>query len=277
MAGLFDLVGLLLQHHPLDFSIADPMEQFEIVDIIPLKIGDINISFSNAALSMAMVLLVACAFMSLATRKVSLVPGRMQSLGETLHGFVADTLREMAGNEGMKFFPYIFTLFLFIFLANLLGLLPTLPGIPHWAHVFTPTSHLAVTLTLAMITILIVIVYGLYKNGFKFFKLFAPSGVPLWLLPLIIVIEFVSFLSRPLSLAIRLFANMFAGHLILKLFAGFTIALLGAAGAMKGLAIFPILGSVAVYLLEILVAFLQAYIFAVLSSMYLGDALHPDH
>ncbi len=269
-----NLLGLAKQN-PIGLKAADPMEQFEIVRIFP--VGNTPFDFSNASLSMVMVVVVSCIFMFLATRKVSMVPGRMQAVGETLHGFVSDMLREMAGNDGLRFFPYIFTLFLFIFVANLLGLLPTLPSIPKMFHVFTPTSHLAVTLSLAMITISIVLIYGLYKNGFKFFKLFLPGGVPLWLAPLIVPIEIVSFLSRPLSLAIRLFANMFAGHLILKLFAGFVVSLIAAGGLMSGLAILPILGNVAIYLLEILVAFLQAYIFSVLSCMYLGDALHPDH
>jgi F-type H+-transporting ATPase subunit a len=256
---------------------AGPMDQFEIKELIPFGTESYNLAFTNASLWMAIAVFVGCLFMFLATSKSQLVPGRMQSAGEMLYTFVADMLRDVTGPDGMKFFPYIFTLFFFILLCNFLGLFPSIPGTPDWFHTFTPTSHLAVTLALALLTISIVIVYGLFKNGFKFFKLFAPSGVPAILLPLIIVIELVSFLSRPLSLAIRLFANMLAGHLILKLFATFAIGLFGAGGIFGVIGIIPILGNVAITLLELLVAFLQAYIFAILSSMYLADALHPDH
>lgn len=257
-------------------AFADPMEQFVIRDIIPFG-PDGMFSFTNSALWMLIAVLVACAFMFAATRNLKLVPGRMQAAGESLYQFVADMLRESAGPEGMKFFPYIFTLFFFVFLNNFLGLLPSLPGMPHDLHTFTPTSHLAVTLSLALLTIAIVLIYGFYKNGLTFFKLFLPAGIPMWLAPLIIIIELISFASRPLSLSIRLFANMFAGHLILKLFAGFVVALLAAGGLTSTLSILPLFGNVAIYLLEILVAFLQAYIFAILSCIYLADAIHPDH
>lgn len=257
-------------------ALAGPMDQFVIRDIIPFG-PDGQLSFTNSSLWMLIAVLVGCGFMFAATSNLKPVPGRMQAAGEMLYQFVANMLRDSAGAEGMKFFPYIFTLFLFIFLCNFLGLLPSIPGSPYELHVFTPTSHIAITLSLALLTILIVLVYGLYKNGFKFFKLFAPSGVPLPMLALIIPIEIISFLSRPLSLAIRLFANMLAGHLVLKLFAGFVVALLGAGGIAAGLSILPLLGNIAIYLLEILVAFLQAYIFAILSCIYLADAIHPDH
>ena len=256
---------------------AGPMDQFEILEIFPVGTDTLNLAFTNASLWMMISVIAGCLFMFLATRKAQLVPGRMQAAGELLYTFVADMLREVTGQEGMKFFPYIFTLFFFILLCNFIGLLPSIPGTPHWLHVFTPTSHIIVTLALAMVTMTIMIVYGLYKNGFKFFKLFAPAGVPVLMLPLIIAIEIISFASRPLSLAIRLFANMFAGHLLLKLFAGFVISLLSVGGLVSGIAIFPLLGNIAVLFLELLVAFLQAYIFTILSCMYLADAIHPDH
>jgi F-type H+-transporting ATPase subunit a len=161
---------------------------------------------------------------------------------------------------------------------NFFGLIPSMPGLAYEYHTFTPTSHLIVTLALAMVTITIVIVYGFAKNGLKFFKLFAPSGLPLWLMPLLIPIEVISFLSRPISLAVRLFANMFAGHIILKLFAGFVVSLIGAGGAVSILGIAPFLGAVAVTMLEFLVAALQAYVFAILTCIYLSDAAHAaDH
>lgn len=262
----------------IDFRAAGPIEQFEILPIIPLSIGSIDISFTNSALWMLISLGVVSIFFSLATSRGALIPGRLQSMAEVLYEFISNLVRDIIGPEGRKFFPYVFTLFIFILMANLLGLLPTIPGLPHELHTFTTTSHLVVTLALSMATILIVVIYGFAKNGLKFFKLFVPSGVPLWLLPLIAVIEFVSFLSRPISLSVRLFANMFAGHIILKLFAGFIISLIGAGGAFTLLGILPFLGTVAVTLLEFLVAGLQAYVFAILTCIYLSDAAHAaDH
>ena len=187
-------------------------------------------------------------------------------------------VRDSIGQNGMKFFPYVFTLFIFILISNWLGLMPSIPGAPHELHTFTTTSHIIVTFALALLTITIVIIYGFYKNGFKFLKILLPSGTPMWLAPLMIVIETIAFLSRPISLAIRLFANMTAGHVILKVFAGFVISLLSASAAMKAASIIPFLGLIAVTMLEILVGFLQAYIFAILTCIYLGDAEHAaDH
>lgn len=257
-------------------AFAGPMDQFEILQIIPLG-PEGTLDFTNASLWMGISVAVACIFMAMATSKLQLVPGKLQSSAEFLYTFISDMLRGITGNDGMKFFPYIFTLFFFIFMCNLLGLLPSIPGTPHQFHVFTPTGQIIVTLALALLTISLVLITGFAKNGLRFFKLFAPSGVPPLMLVLIVPIEIISFLSRPLSLAIRLFANMFAGHLILKLFAGFVVSLAGLGGIVGGLAIFPILGNVAILLLELLVAFLQAYIFAILSCMYLADGLHPDH
>lgn len=257
-------------------SLAGPMDQFVIRDIIPFG-TDGALSFTNAALWMFIAVGVACFFMFMATRTTRLVPGRTQAAGEALYEFVADMLRDSAGPEGMKFFPYIFTLFFFILLCNFLGLIPSLPFLPEEFHTFTPTSHIIVTFALAMLTISIVVGYGLYKNGAKFLRLFAPSGIPILLMPLMIVIEIISFLSRPVSLAIRLCANMFAGHFILKLFAGFAVSMV-AAGSFTGvLSILPLAGNVAVFFYELLVAFLQAYIFAILSCIYLSDAIHPGH
>ena len=255
-------------------SVAGPMEQFEIHPLIPLSLGNIDVSFTNSTLWMWIGVVVAIGFFISATRARALVPGRLQSAAEVMYEFVADMVRGAIGQEGMKFFPYVFTLFIYILLANLLGLLPSIPGA---THTFTTTSHIAVTLGLALLSIAIVIVYGFYKNGLGFLKLFVPSGVPAWLLPLIVLIEFVSFLSRPLSLAIRLFANMLAGHIILKVFAGFIISLLGAGVFVSWISIFPFLGTVAITLLEILVAFLQAYVFAILTCIYLNDAVHVGH
>src|SRR3712207_3431047 len=194
--------------------------------------------------------------------------GRAQSVAEVLHDFVANTLVDATGKEGMKFFPLVFSLFMFVLTANLLGMIPGF---------FTVTSHIIVTFALAMLVIGTVVIYGFVKHGTHFLGLFVPSGVPAWLLPFIVVIELISFLSRPISLSLRLFANMLAGHIALKVFAGFVVSLLAAGGALTILAPLPLLMAVALMALEFLVAALQAYVFTVLTCIYLNDALHPGH
>ncbi len=260
------------------FRAAGPMEQFEILPIVRLTAGDVDISFTNSALWMVIGVGLIIAFFYAATSRRALIPGRLQSAAEVLHEFVANLVRDTIGHDGKKFFPYVFTLFMFILVANYIGLIPSVPTSPHEFHIFTTTSHIIVTFALALLTIGIVIVYGFAKNGLKFLKLFAPSGLPLWLMPILVPIEIISFLSRPISLGVRLFANMLAGHIILKLFAMFVIMLLGAPAAFKVLAIAPFLGSVAIFFLELLVAGLQAYVFAILTCIYLSDAAHAaDH
>lgn len=262
----------------INLRAAGPMDQFEILPIINLHFGSYDVSLTNSALWMLIGTGAIIAFFLAATRKTNLIPGRIQSTAEVLYEFVFDLVRDIIGSEGRKFFPYVFTLFIWILVANLFGLIPTLPGLPHAAHTFTTTSHLSVTLALAMVTITIVIVYGFWKNGLGFLRLFAPSGQPFYMYFLLVPIEVVSFISRPLSLAIRLFANMFAGHIILKLFAGFVVSLLGAGGVLAVVGILPFIGATAVMALEILVAFLQAYVFAILTCIYLNDAVHAaDH
>lgn len=256
---------------------AGPLEQFEILPIVPIEIGGVDLSFTNSSLWMLIGVGAIVLFFALATGRRAIIPGRFQAAAEILHDFVSDLVRDTIGPEGRKFFPYVFTLFIFILVANFFGLIPSIPGTPAEIHTFTTTSHIIVTLALALLTISIVIVYGFMKNGLGFFKLFAPSGVPVWLLPLLVVIEVISFLSRPLSLSIRLFANMFAGHMILKLFAGFVISLLSAGGAVMIFGLAPFAGAIAVLFLELLVAALQAYVFAILTCMYLNDAVHAGH
>jgi F-type H+-transporting ATPase subunit a len=247
----------------------DPIHQFEIKNFFTLlRVGTHDITFTNSALYMLIALGVVSALMIGATASRALVPGRLQSLAEVSYEFVANTLRSNAGNEGMKFFPLVFTLFMFILAVNMIGLIP---------YTFTVTSHIIITASLALLVFFTVIVYGLWRNGIKFFKLFAPSGIPLLLMPLIILIEIMSFLSRPLSHSLRLFANMLAGHITLKVFAGF-ITMLGAFGFFGWLgAIVPFALVVSVTALEFLVAFLQAYVFAILTCIYLNDAIHPGH
>ncbi len=246
----------------------DPIHQFQIAKWIPIEIGGLDFSFTNSSAFMVATVSVAAAFLYLTTSSRSLIPGRLQSVSEMSYEFVASMLRDAAGSQGMKFFPLVFSLFMFVLVANLLGLFP---------YFFTVTSHIIVTFALALLVIGTVIVYGLMKHGFGFFKLFVPEGVPGILVPLVVLIEVISFLSRPISLSVRLFANMLAGHITLKVFAGFVVSLsaagyLGVAGA-----ILPLAMTVAITALEVLVAFLQAYVFAVLTCMYLNDALHPGH
>jgi F-type H+-transporting ATPase subunit a len=237
-----------------------------INEIVPIHIGGLNLSFTNASLFMVATLVVAIGFLYLATTSRSVVPGRMQSVSELSYEFIASMLREGAGSHGMHFFPMVFSLFMFILTANLLGMVP---------YFFTITSQIIVTFALALFVIGTVLVYGFYKHGFSFLKVFVPSGVPGVLLPLVVTIEIISFLSRPISLSVRLFANMLAGHITLKVFAGF-VASLSTMGALGiGGAILPLIMTVALTGLEFLVAFLQAYVFAVLTCMYLNDAVHP--
>ena len=241
---------------------ASPIEQFQIKPIIPV------ISFTNSSLFMIGAAAVIVGGLLYATRKRAVVPGRAQSVAEVLHDFVANTLVDATGKEGMKFFPLVFSLFMFVLTANLLGMIPGF---------FTVTSHIIVTFALALLVIGTVVIYGFMKHGTHFLGLFVPSGVPAWLLPFIVVIEIISFLSRPISLSLRLFANMLAGHIALKVFAGFVVTLLGAGGALTILAPLPLLMAVALMALEFLVAALQAYVFTVLTCIYLNDALHPGH
>ena len=246
----------------------DPIHQFQIKKLIPIEVGGVDFSFTNSALFMVLTVVGASAFLILSARGRGIVPGRWQSAAELTYEFVAKTLRDATGPSGMKFFPLVFTLFIFVLFANLWGMFP---------YFFTVTSHLIITVALAMIVMGTVVGYGFYKHGFRFLKLFAPSGLPGLLLPVVAFIEVLSFLSRPISLSIRLFANMLAGHITLKVFAGFVVAL-GSAGAAGILgAILPLAATVALTALEFLVAALQAYVFAVLTCLYLNDALHPGH
>jgi F-type H+-transporting ATPase subunit a len=246
----------------------DPIHQFQIQKWIPLEFGGYDISFTNSSAFMLATVAGASALLYFSTAGRRLIPSRMQSVSEMAYEFVATTLKDSAGSAGMKFFPLVFSLFMFVLTANMLGMVP---------YFFTVTSHLIVTVALSLLVISVVVFYGFYKHGFGFLKLFVPSGVPGVLVPVVVIIEIVSFLSRPISLSIRLFANMLAGHITLKVFAGFVVTLssLGAVGI--GGAILPLLMTVALTGLEFLVAFLQAYVFTVLTCMYLNDAIHPGH
>ena len=246
----------------------DPISQFQIQKIFPIEVGGMDFSFTNSSLFMVLTVAATSAFLLFSTSGRGLVPSRVQSVSEMMYEFIAGTLRDATGTDGMRFFPLVFSLFMFVLVANLFGMFP---------YFFTITSHIIVTFALAMLVILTVIIYGFMRNGMSFLKLFIPSGVPGALIPLVTMIEVISFLSRPISLSVRLFANMLAGHITLKVFSGFVVSL-GAMGAV-GIAgaILPLAMTVALTALEFLVAFLQAYVFAVLTCMYLNDALHPSH
>lgn len=246
----------------------DPTHQFVVTPIIPIEVGGIDLSFTNASLFMVATVAAAAGFLYMATSARGLVPGRVQSVAEMAYEFIASMLREGAGSQGMKFFPFVFSLFMFVLTANLLGMVP---------YFFTITSQIIVTFALACLVIGTVVVYGFYKHGLHFLGVFAPAGVPAVLLPLVSSIEVISFLSRPISLSVRLFANMLAGHITLKVFAGF-VASMGALGTVGVVgSVLPLLMTVAMTGLEFLVAFLQAYVFAVLTCMYLNDAVHGGH
>jgi F-type H+-transporting ATPase subunit a len=242
----------------------NPMEQFTVRPIIPLHIGGYDVSFTNQSLLMVIVVLAAALFLTLAVKPGRLVPTRGQSMAEMSYEFVANMIHSATGEDGLKFFPFIFSLFMFVLFCNFFGLIP---------GSFTVTSQIVVTFALAVLVILTVIVVGFAKHGIGFLKLFVPHA-PLALLFLLVPIEVISFLTRPISLSVRLFANMLAGHTMLQVFAGFVIALGGAGGILSVLSIAPMLLIVAILLLELLVAFLQAYVFAILTCIYLNEALH---
>ncbi len=244
---------------------ANPVEQFIPKTLIPLQVGGFDVSFTNSALMMVTAVVLVTVFMVAAMSPKSVVPGRWQSLAEVMYEFVANMLRENVGHGGRPYFPFIFTLFMFVLLGNVLGLFP----IPELGFAFT--SHIVVTFALAAVVFVGVTLIGLFKHGFKFFHLFFPSGAPAVSAVILIPIEIISYLSRPMSLSVRLFANMTAGHIILKIFAGFVVTL-GAFYVVPG--VIPFAVTAAVTLLEIGIAMLQAYVFAALSCIYLNDAIH---
>ena len=237
---------------------------------MPMEIGGFDISFSNASMFLLLGAAIPAAFLLMSSAKAALVPGRMQLIGESAYNFVHGNLYGAAGSLGVKmFFPLVMTLFLFIFTTNMLGL---------WAYNFTPTSQIVVTASMALIVFFTVIIVGFAKNGFKFFKIFFPSGVPPVLYLIVTPIEIISFFSRPLSHAVRLWANIFAGHVLVKVFAGFVPAMFGAGAIGVVGSILPFIMTVALYGLETLVAFLQSFVFSLLTCLYLNDALHAgDH
>ena len=241
----------------------NPMHQFHVYRIGPeIKFGNYDISFTNASLFMVISATLILIFLFLSSKKKSIIPSKIQLISELTYQFVSKMISDTAGSKAKPYFPFIFTLFIFVLFCNMIGMLP---------YAFTVTSHIIVTFILASIIFVGVTIVGFMKHGIGYLKLFVPSGVPIVLLPLIVVIEIISYLSRPVSLSVRLFANMMAGHTMLKVFGGFVISL----GLLGGW--LPLSFSVALTGLEILVAFLQAYVFAILTCIYLNDALNLNH
>ena len=241
----------------------NPMHQFTIYRIGPeIDIRGVDISFTNASLFMAISVLTIISLLFLGTRKKTIIPSKIQLLTELTYTFVHKMISDTTGSKGKPYFSFIFTLFIFVLFCNMLGMLP---------YSFTVTSHIIVTFVLAASIFIGVTIIGFIKHGVGYLKLFVPSGVPVFLLPLIVIIELISYLSRPVSLSVRLFANMMAGHTMLKVFGGFVVSL----GLLGGW--LPLGFSVALTGLEILVAFLQAYVFAILTCIYLNDALNLNH
>ena len=237
---------------------ASPVEQFRLTPLVPIEIGDVDISLTNSSAFMIAAVAVVTLFLTLSMRSGKLVPGRWQSMAELSYEFIANMVRDNVGRDGRQYFPFIFTLFMFILAGNLLGMLP---------YAYTFTSQIVVTFGLAFVVFIGVTIIGLVRHGTYFFTYFFPDGAPLWMAPLLVPIEVISYLSRPVSLSVRLFANMMAGHTMMKVFGGFTVAL-----AFFGFA--PLAMIIALTGFEILVAFLQAYVFTVLTCIYLHDAIH---
>lgn len=239
----------------------DPLHQFEIHAFLPMTLFGWDISFTNASLFMVITTGVLCVFFSLG--KGQMVPGYLQYIQESAFSFIVNLVKTSVGQEGLPFVPLIFSLFLFIFGANYIGLFP---------FTFTVTSHIIVTFVLAIIVFFVTTLVGIYKHGFHFLRLFFPKDLPLIVAPILIPIEIISYLSRPISLSIRLFANMVAGHTMIKIFAGFAVIL--ASSGFLPAALLPIITNTAIVLFECLIAFLQAYVFTMLTCIYLNDTLH---
>ena len=242
---------------------ANPMHQFQVYRLGPeIKLGNVDLSFTNSSLFMLISALSICIFLYFGSKKKGIIPSRLQLVAEIFYNFIAKMISDTAGSKAKPYFPFIFTLFMFVLLCNMVGMLP---------YSFTVTSHIIVTLVMAVFIFIAVTIIGFVKHGIKYLSIFVPKGVPVVLLPLITVIEIISYLSRPVSLSVRLFANMMAGHTMLKVFGSFVISL----GLLGGW--LPLSFSVALTGLEILVAFLQAYVFAILTCIYLNDALNLHH
>ncbi len=246
----------------------NPVEQFTLHPVVSIQVAGHDVSLTNSGLYMLLAVALSCLLVAIGARGGAGVPGRMQAMAEMAYEFVAGMVRSAAGEAGMRFFPFVFCIFFFVLLCNLIGFFP---------YSMAATSHIIITAALALLVFFTVVVVGFTEHGLHFFKLFVPPGVPIYILPLVVAIEIVSFLSRPVSHSVRLFANMLAGHITLNVFGSFVVMLLGAGAATKALAILPFAATIALDALELLVVLLQAYVFAMLTCMYINDALHPGH
>ena len=235
-----------------------PLEQFEIIPYWQIKINNLDLSFTNSSVAMVITVAFITIFLTATVKTRSIIPTRLQLISEMSYNFVAQLLKDTIGNEGKQYFPFVFTIFMFVLIGNMIGMIP---------YSFTFTSHIIVTFGLASVVFIGTTILGFIKHRLHFFSFFVIPGLPWYMLPLLIPIEIISFLSRPISLSVRLFANMLAGHTLLKVFAGFVVAL-GIGGVL------PLAFIVALTGLEILIAFLQAYVFAILTCLYINDALH---
>jgi F-type H+-transporting ATPase subunit a len=248
---------------------ADPVHQFVVEPIFPLPpLAGQDFSFTNASAYMLLTVAIGAGFMIFASRRRHVVPGRMQLVAEMLYEAIERLVVSAIGREGMRFFPLVFSLFSFILVANMIGMFP---------FAFTVTAQIIVTGALGLLVFVVVTIYGLWRNGLRFLKTFMPSGVPVYLAPLIVPIEIISYLSRPVSHSVRLFAVMLAGHITLKVFAGFIVDLSGLGPLGMAATIAPLAMTVGLTALELLMAVIQAYVFTMLTCMYLNDAMHPGH
>jgi F-type H+-transporting ATPase subunit a len=244
----------------------DPIHQFALHPVVSIQVAGHDVSLTNSGLYMLLAVALACLLVALGARGGSGVPGRMQAMAEMAYEFIAGMVRSAAGEAGMRFFPLVFCIFFFIVICNLIGIIP---------YSFTVTSQIIITAAFALLVFFTVVIVGIKDHGLHFFKVFVPPDVPIYILPLVVAIEIFSFFVRPVSHSVRLFANMLAGHITLNVFGSFVVMLLGAGALFKAFAVLPFLMTVGLFALELLVAFLQAYVFAMLTCMYLNDALHP--
>jgi F-type H+-transporting ATPase subunit a len=244
----------------------DPIHQFALHPVVSIQVNGHDVSLTNSGLFMLLAVALSCLLVAAGARGGSGVPGRLQAMAEMAYEFVAGMVRSAAGETGMRFFPLVFCIFLFIVICNLVGLIP---------YSFTVTSQIIITAALALLVFFTVVIVGIKDHGVEFFKIFVPPDVPIYILPLVVAIEVFSFFVRPVSHSVRLFANMLAGHITLNVFGAFVVMLLGAGALFKAFAVLPFLMTIGLFALELLVAFLQAYVFAMLTCMYLNDAVHP--
>jgi len=244
------------------------MHQFQIIPLIPLEIGGIDLSFTNSSLWMLIGAVISIVGLTIASERKAMIPGRLQVGAESLYHFIENLISDNVGGSAKQYFPLVFTLFVMVLIGNFLGMIP---------YSFTYTSHLAVTAGLALLVFFTVLIIGIARHGFHFFSLFVPSGVPLWLLWLVVLIEIVSFISRPITLSVRLFANMVAGHVLMKVIAGFAIMFASMGGVAWVGTLLPIAFNVVMVGFEFFIGFIQAYVFAVLTCIYLRDTIEIEH